>query len=61
LAEFVELQKIQAESENSWRVKISDIDQNTFDLSAKNPNAPIEPPEKQHHSFNACTSKCSPW
>jgi type I restriction enzyme M protein len=25
-------------------VKISDIDQNTFDLSVKNPNAPIEPP-----------------
>ena len=44
LAEFVELQKTQAESENSWMVKISDIDQNTFDLSAKNPNAPIEPP-----------------
>jgi type I restriction enzyme M protein len=44
LAEFVELQKTQAESENSWMVKISDIDQNTFDLSVKNPNAPIEPP-----------------
>jgi hypothetical protein len=29
---------------SQWVVKISDIDQNTFDLSAKNPNAPIEPP-----------------
>ncbi len=44
LAEFVELQKTQAESDNSWTVKISDINQNTFDLSAKNPNTPIEPP-----------------
>lgn len=38
LAEFVKLQKTFAESENSWTVKIKDIDQNTFDLSVKNPN-----------------------
>jgi type I restriction enzyme M protein len=38
LAEFVELQKTKAESENSWSVDIKDIDQTTFDLSAKNPN-----------------------
>ncbi len=44
LAEFVELQKTQAESENSWVVKISDINQTTFDLSAKNPNTPKETP-----------------
>ncbi|MDX8394022.1 MAG: N-6 DNA methylase [Mariprofundales bacterium] len=44
LAEFVALQKTQAESENSWIVKISDINQNTFDLSAKNPNTPEEAP-----------------
>jgi type I restriction enzyme M protein len=44
LAEFVELQKTQAESENSWTVKISDINQNTFDLSAKNPHTPEEAP-----------------
>ena len=44
LAEFVELQKIQAESENSWVVKIRDINQTTFDLSAKNPNTPEEAP-----------------
>jgi len=57
LAEFVELQKTQAESDkvngearesalgqNSWTVKISDINQNTFDLSAKNPNTPEEAP-----------------
>jgi type I restriction enzyme M protein len=44
LAEFVALQKSQAESENSWKVKISDINQNTFDLSVKNPNTPEEAP-----------------
>jgi len=38
LAEFVELQKTFAESENSWSVEMKNIDQSTFDLSAKNPN-----------------------
>lgn len=38
LADFIELQKIKADSENSWSVSINDIDQTTFDLSAKNPN-----------------------
>jgi len=38
LAEFVELQKTKTESENSWSINIKDIDQATFDLSAKNPN-----------------------
>jgi type I restriction enzyme M protein len=38
LAEFVELQKTFADSNNSWSVDVSDIDQNTFDLSVKNPN-----------------------
>lgn len=38
LAEFVELQKSFADSENSWTVNIKDIDQSTFDLSVKNPN-----------------------
>ena len=44
LAEFVELQKTQAESENYWVVRISDTNQNTFDLLAKNPNTPEDPP-----------------
>jgi type I restriction enzyme M protein len=44
LSEFVALQKKQTESENSWTVNIKDIDQNTFDLSAKNPNTPEEAP-----------------
>jgi len=38
LAEFVTLQKTFADSENSWTVNLKDIDQNTFDLSVKNPN-----------------------
>jgi len=38
LAEFVELQKTKAESENSWSIAVKDIDQKTFDISAKNPN-----------------------
>jgi len=47
LAEFVELQKTKPESENSWTVIIKDIDPTTFDLSAKNPNTPEEPPLRQ--------------
>ncbi|GBE26453.1 putative type I restriction enzymeP M protein [bacterium BMS3Bbin03] len=38
LAEFVELQKTKADSDNSWSVDIKDINQTTFDLSVKNPN-----------------------
>ncbi|MDB9445209.1 class I SAM-dependent DNA methyltransferase [Anabaena sp. CS-542/02] len=38
LREFVELQASFAESERSWLVDVADIDQETFDLSVKNPN-----------------------
>ena len=38
LAEFVKLQKTKADSENSWSVDVSGVDQETFDLSVKNPN-----------------------
>ena len=38
LEDFVNLQKSKAESENSWSINVKDIDQTTFDLSAKNPN-----------------------
>lgn len=47
LADFVTLQKTKAESENSWNVRLSDVDQTTFDLSAKNPNTPEEAPLRQ--------------
>jgi type I restriction enzyme M protein len=38
LADFIEQQKAKAETENSWSVNVKDIDQKSFDLSAKNPN-----------------------
>jgi len=38
LAEFVKLQKTKAESENSWTINVKDVDENTFDISVKNPN-----------------------
>ena len=38
LAEFVELQKTKADSENSWSINVKDINPTTFDLAAKNPN-----------------------
>ncbi|QSJ14746.1 hypothetical protein JYQ62_22965 [Nostoc sp. UHCC 0702] len=38
LREFVELQARFAETEKSWLVDITDVDQVTFDLSVKNPN-----------------------
>ena len=47
LAEFVELQKTKADSDNSWTVKIADINQDTFDLSTKNPNKKEEAPLRE--------------
>ncbi len=38
LREFVELQATFAVSEKSWLVDVADIDQESFDLSVKNPN-----------------------
>jgi type I restriction enzyme S subunit len=38
LAEFVELQKTQADSEKSWNVDAASIDAASYDLSVKNPN-----------------------
>jgi len=37
LAEFVDLQKTKADSDNSWSVNIGDVDAVTFELSVKNP------------------------
>jgi len=44
LAEFVAFSKTKETSENSWTLNIKDIDQSTYDLSAKNPNTPEEAP-----------------
>jgi type I restriction enzyme M protein len=38
LNDFIELQKTKKDSDNSWSINIKDIDQTTFDLSARNPN-----------------------
>jgi type I restriction enzyme M protein len=42
LAEFAKLRKTNAESENSWILKMTDIDALTYDLSVKNPNKNAE-------------------
>ena len=42
MEEFYELQKTKADSDNSWSVDISEIDQKTCDLSVKNPNNGVE-------------------
>ncbi len=47
LQDFIALQKTKASSINSWTVDIKDIDQATFDLSAKNPNTPEKDPLRQ--------------
>ena len=44
LIEFVKLQKTFADSAQSWTVDAGDVDQDTFDMSVKNPNAPEEEP-----------------
>ncbi|MCU7806310.1 MAG: type I restriction-modification system subunit M [Candidatus Thiodiazotropha sp. (ex Semelilucina semeliformis)] len=44
LKEFVELQASFADSDESWTVSINDINQETFDLSVKNPNKADEEP-----------------
>lgn len=45
LADFVKLQKTFADSPKSWTVAAKDVDQETFDLSVKNPNGG----EKKQH------------
>jgi type I restriction enzyme M protein len=47
LAEFVELQKNKANSENSWTINIADINTDTYDLSVKNPNKKEEAAVRQ--------------
>lgn len=39
---FVTLSLSKGETEQSWNVKVADIDETTFDLSVKNPNIPEE-------------------
>ena len=44
LAEFIELQKTKPETEKSWMLKIGEVNEETHDLSVKNPNLPEEAP-----------------
>jgi type I restriction enzyme M protein len=44
MEEFKALSKTQAETKNSWLFNVNDLDENTFDLSPKNPNTPEEAP-----------------
>ncbi len=44
MAEFIDLQKTNPESEKSWVINISDVGTDTYDLSVKNPNTPEEAP-----------------
>tara|TARA_B110000305_G_C19132788_1_gene489726 strand:+ start:87 stop:461 length:375 start_codon:yes stop_codon:yes gene_type:complete len=44
LEEFVTISKEMPESEKSWNLKVSDVDEKTCDLSVKNPNLPEEAP-----------------
>ncbi len=53
LKEFIELQKTaqanpdKAETDKSWTIAISDVDQTTYDLSVKNPNIEEAPPLRE--------------
>lgn len=42
LEEFVQLFKTRPETEKSWNINISNLDQDSYDLSVKNPNLPEE-------------------
>ncbi|WP_431160861.1 N-6 DNA methylase [Flagellimonas beolgyonensis] len=44
MEEFVAMSKAQTESEKSWLFNVNDLDENTLDLSPKNPNTPEEAP-----------------
>lgn len=44
MEEFVAMSKTQTESEKSWLFNVNDLDENTLDLSPKNPNTPEEAP-----------------
>ena len=46
LADFLKLQKKHADSDKSWTVNVKDLDEDTFDLSVKNPNAPEADPHR---------------
>ena len=44
MANFIAFAEKKPETEQSWNLKVADIDETTFDLSVKNPNTPEEAP-----------------
>jgi type I restriction enzyme M protein len=44
MEEFLAFAKTKKESEKSWNFKVTELDEDTFDLSPKNPNLPEEEP-----------------
>jgi type I restriction enzyme M protein len=44
MKEFVKISATKPETEKSWSLDVAEVDQETFDLSVKNPNAPEEAP-----------------
>jgi len=47
LKEFIDLQKEFRDSDKSWSLKVLDVDEATYDLSVKNPNAEEEVPLRE--------------
>jgi len=47
LKEFVTLQKDFKDSDKSWSLNVTEIDETTWDLSVKNPNAEQEAPLRE--------------
>lgn len=46
LAEFVKLQPMSPKTKKSWILEVKDIDQDTYDLSVKNPFKPETVPTR---------------
>lgn len=44
MKDFIALQKTSKDSDNSWTINIQDLDENTYDLSVKNPHTKEEEP-----------------
>ncbi len=51
LSEFVELQRSRSTGEHSWMVNRADLDEDSFDLSVKNPNEPNGHPKRSAESI----------
>jgi type I restriction enzyme M protein len=62
LDEFIRLQKTKADSDNSWTLETKDVDKQTWDLSAKNPNkndeAPLRNPKEILEEMKRLDEEC---